>query len=193
LWQGRPKQGAIIGPFEVIRSLAALYFIYPAVLLVPKLFVGSNWMFSPLLIVLLAIAYSVSIGSILRDKRRRAATRYELTPERVVVRRKPSLFVDAETSIAIDRIGTISLQEHADGTGTVYLFNEHSSPRGRQWKPPFWKYLPPNSGMREFGMAVVLERLIDFEQVRQLTEAERSRHHSGIDAVILGQQKMTVY
>lgn len=189
LWQGRPKQGLIIGPIEVLGCLAASYFIYPFVLLVPKVFVGSNWMYTPLLLVLLYIAYEVSVGVVIRDKRRRETTSYEITEDRVIVRRKPNFFIDAVASISIHRIGTLAVQEHYDTTATLYLFHQNEPTARRRWKPFLWKYLPPNAGMRDFGMAIVLERLSDWEQARDLVESLRSRHYNPPSAVILGQQK----
>ena len=126
LWQGRPRQGlmlrssdAYLIPFSLLWCGFAIFWEWNVIRLnAPLLF--KLWGIPFVLVGLYIVA-----GRFVTDARRRARTHYALTTERILIASGPNS--KNIQSLSLRHLPNITLEEHANGTGTISLDSTHTS------------------------------------------------------------------
>ena len=126
LWQGRPRQGlmlrssdAYLIPFSLLWCGFAIFWEWNVIRLDAPL------LFKLLGIPFVLVGLYIVAGRFVTDARRRARTHYALTTERILIASGPNS--KNIQSLSLRHLPDITLEEHANGTGTISLGNMHNA------------------------------------------------------------------
>lgn len=166
LWQGRPRQGLLLRsadayliPFSLLWCGFVIFWEWNAIRLRAPFF------FKLWGIPFVVIGLYLVVGRFFTDAYRRAHTHYALTTERILIAKgKDGTSIQ---SFSLRNLPDITLEERADGTGTISLGNSMHWPFGNM---ATWGHWP---GMR--AGAPQLEGIANAQHVfQQIRDAQRS-------------------
>ena len=122
LWKGQPRQGmflrrsdALAIPFSLMWGGFAIFWEY-GVLTSPAPGFFALWG-----VPFVAIGLYMFFGRFFYDARRRAATQYVVSNERVLI--ITDLFGSRTTSLDLRNLADLSLETDGSGNGTIYFVN----------------------------------------------------------------------
>ena len=128
LWSGQPRQGVILRgsdvlaiPFSLMWGGFAIFWEYQV--LTSK----APGFFALWGIPFVAMGLYMVIGRFIYDARKRAATKYSVTNERVVI--EINLFGGKITSLDLRNLTDLSLEIDKVGNGTIYFANRSAASR----------------------------------------------------------------
>jgi hypothetical protein len=127
LWTGRPKTGLVFRKtdfFMIPFSLIWFGFVIFWITMTVKM--GAPLIFTLFGVPFLFVGAYITFGRYIIDARNRANTRYGLTRERILIRTGAGQ--TTLTSLNIATLGTITLEQKADGTGTIILGENDITP-----------------------------------------------------------------
>lgn len=181
LWTGRPKQGILFSLRDLFRIPLAIGNAAIIILVMYSLLTHDyQILFSCIVYVLFGYAYV--FGGLVTDRKRRTETKYEITSDRVIVRRRPNFFADAMTSFSLNTLTNVSSTHFRDGTGTIYFwdstFGKLPGRRLTKWRAS----LVAGNRSAAQGASIVFERIADpdavLDLIRQLQAplSDQARH-----------------
>lgn len=165
LWTGIPKQGVTFSssdkfliPFSLVWGGFAIFWETTSIVM------GAPFFFSLFGVPFVLIGLYLIVGRFFADARRRKYTFYGLTNTRILI--KSGAKTKTIKSLNIKALSDITLNENADGSGTIYLSGEGN-------------YLPMGRNTSWPGMAskapAALEMITDVRSVyKQITDLQRA-------------------
>ncbi len=133
LWAGKPLPGirlkssdTFLIPFSIFWFGFAIFWTYGAS--------QGSPLFGLFGIPFLLVGFYMAIGRFFVDRYRRANTVYGITNNRVII--KTSMFKTTVQTFSISTLFTMSIEEKADGTGTIKLDTDNRAYNKRQFTLP---------------------------------------------------------
>lgn len=168
LWNGRPKQGLMLRPSDVLFIPFSLLWGGFALFWETSVVTdGAPFFFILWGIPFLLVAAYITVGRFFVDAYIRSKTSYGVTNERILI--ITGLFSRTVKTLPLQTLGEISLRQHADGSGTITIGPEMpfaSWYRGFAW---------PGMDQR---LAPVFEGIPEAKQVYELIrKAQRPGEH----------------
>ena len=103
LWTGCPKQGILFSLRDLFRIPLGIFNAAITILVVYSL-LTHDYQILVSCIVYVILGYAYVLGRLLPERKRRAETQYEITSDRIIVRRRPNFFADAVTSYSLNTV-----------------------------------------------------------------------------------------
>lgn len=119
LWTGRPAQGLLLTPSDLLLiPFSLLWAALPGSILIGQLASGRWESVDLMLIFFAAIGFYITVGRFIVDALARACTRYAVTDQRALVLRD-SLVMPSFRSLDLDEMYDVELHMRLGGRGTI--------------------------------------------------------------------------
>lgn len=123
-WSGGPRRGLVLGPIDVVLVPFSLMWGGSAIAWEASVLrSGAPTLFVLVGILFVAGGVYLMLGRFVVDARRRANTSYGLTNRRVII--VTGVFSKSIKSLPLGEISSITLDERADRSGTIFLAQPH--------------------------------------------------------------------